>query len=64
MNKNGKILKNKKIKFKFKGKTYKIKTNKRGKAILKITKKVKVGKYTITTIYGKLKVKNTIKIKR
>ena len=64
VNKNGKILKNKKITFKFKGKTYKIKTNKRGKATLKITKKVKVGKYTITTIYGKLKVKNTIKIKR
>ena len=64
LNKNGKIIKNKKITFKFKGKTYKIKTNKRGKAILKITKKVKVGKYTITTIYGKLKVKNTIKIKR
>ncbi len=63
VNKNGKILKNKKITFKFKGKTYKIKTNKKGKATLKITKKYKRGKYTITTSYGKLKIKNTIKIK-
>ena len=64
VNKNGKILKNKKITFKFKGKTYKVKTNKKGKATLKITKKYKVGKYTITTSYGKLKVKNTIRIKK
>ena len=49
---------------KFKGKTYKVKTNSKGIATLKITKKYKVGKYTITTSYGKLKVKNTIKIKR
>ena len=64
LNKNGKILKNKKIKFKFKGKTYKVKTNKKGIATLKITKKYKVGKYTIKTIYGKLTVKNTIKIRK
>ena len=64
VNKNGKILKNKKITFKFKGKTYKVKTNKKGKATLKITKKYKVGKYTITTSYGKLKVKNIIRIKK
>jgi predicted outer membrane repeat protein len=63
LNKNGKALKNKKITFKFKGKTYKIKTNKKGKATLKITKKYKVGKYTIKTSYGGLKIKNTIKIK-
>ena len=64
VNKNGKILKNKKITFKFKGKTYIVKTNKNGKAILKITKKYKVGKYTITSRYGKLTVKNTIQIKK
>ena len=64
LNKNGKILKNKKVTFKFKGKTYKVKTNKKGKAVLKITKKYKVGKYTITTKYGNLKVKNTIRIKK
>ena len=62
VNKNGKILKNKKITFKFKGKTYKVKTNKKGKATLKIHKKYRKGKYTITSSYGKLKIKNTIKI--
>ncbi len=63
LNKNGKILKYKKITFKFKGKTYKVKTNKYGKATLKITKKYKKGKYTITSSYGKLKIKNTIRIR-
>lgn len=63
VNKNGKVLKNKKITFKFKGKTYKVKTNKKGKAILKITKKYKKGKYTIKTSYGKLQIKNKIRIK-
>ncbi|MBR6928429.1 MAG: Ig-like domain-containing protein, partial [Methanobrevibacter sp.] len=63
VNKNGKILKNKKVTFKFKGKTYKVKTNKKGKAILKITKKYKKGKYTIKTSYGKLQIKNKIRIK-
>ena len=63
VNKNGKILKNKKITFKFKGKTYKIKTNSKGKATLKIAKKYKKGKYTIKTSYGGLKIKNKIKIK-
>ncbi len=63
LNKNGKILKNKKIIFKFKGKTYKIKTNKKGKAVLKITKKYKKGKYTISSKYGKLTIKNKITIK-
>ncbi len=63
VNKNGKILKNKKITFKFKGKTYKVKTDKKGKAVLKITKKYKKGKYTITSKYGKLSIKNKITIK-
>lgn len=64
LDKNGKIIKNKKITFKLKGKTYKVKTNKKGVATLKVTKKFKVGKYTITSTYGKLTVKNTIKIKK
>ena len=64
VNNNGKILKNKKITFKFKGKTYKVKTNNNGKATLKITKKYKVGKYTITSKYGKLTIKNTVQIKK
>lgn len=63
LNKNGQALKNKKIKFIFKGKKYKAKTNKKGKATLKIANKFKVGKYTIISSYGGLKVKNTIKIK-
>ena len=62
VNSKGKILKSKKITFKFKGKTYKIKTNKKGVAILKITKKYKKGRYTITSSYGKLTIKNTINI--
>ena len=63
VNKNGKVLKNKKVTFRFKGKTYKVKTNKKGIATLKINRKYKAGKYSITTSYGKLKVKNIIKIK-
>ncbi|MBP3791796.1 MAG: hypothetical protein ILA26_07190 [Methanobrevibacter sp.] len=64
LNSKGKILKNKKITFKFKGKTYKVKTNKKGIATLKITKKYKVGKYTISSKYGKLTIKNKITIKK
>lgn len=63
LNKNGKILKNKKITFKFKGKTYKVKTSKKGIATLKIIKKYKRGKYTITTKYGTLSIKNKITIR-
>ena len=63
LNKNGKILKNKKVTFKFKGKTYKVKTNSKGKAVLKIFKKYKKGKYTIKTSYGGLQIKNKITIK-
>ena len=63
LNSKGKVLKNKKVTFKFKGKTYKVKTDKKGRAILKITKKYKKGKYTITSKYGKLKNKNSIRIK-
>ena len=63
LNSKGKIIKNKKVTFKFQGKTYKIKTNKKGIATLKITKKYKKGKYTITSKYGKLTIKNSIKIR-
>lgn len=63
VNTKGKALKGKKIIFKFKGKTYKIKTNKKGVAKLTL-KKLKVGKYKITTKYGKSTIKNTIKIKK
>jgi hypothetical protein len=63
VDKNGKALKNKKITFKIKGKTYKAKTNKKGVATASI-KNLKVGKFTITSSYGGCTIKNTIKIKK
>lgn len=63
VNKNGKILKSKKITFKFKGKKYTAKTSKKGIATLTL-KNLKVGKYTITSSYGGCTIKNTIKIKK
>jgi predicted outer membrane repeat protein len=59
----GKPVKGKKITFKFKGKTYKAKTNSKG--IAKITlKNLKVGNYKIITKYGKSTIKNMIIIKK
>ncbi|MDO5823268.1 C1 family peptidase [Methanobrevibacter sp.] len=58
----GKVLKYKKITFKFKGKTYIIKTNKYGIATLKIPKIKSIKKYSVTTSYGSQKYKNTISI--
>lgn len=63
LNSNGKILKNKKIKIKYRGETYTFKTNYKGLASLKIVKTQKRGTYTIVTSYGKLSVKNKITIK-
>jgi len=64
-----KPIKNKKITFKFKGKTYKAKTNKKG--IAKVTikknviKKLKKGKkYTVKITYLKDTIKSTVKVKR
>ncbi|SFL66862.1 polymorphic outer membrane protein repeat-containing protein, partial [Methanobrevibacter olleyae] len=62
VNTKGKPRAKKTIRFRFKGKRYKIKTNKKGIATLKI-KNLKKGKYKIYTQYGKSKIKNTIKIK-
>ena len=59
----GKAIVGKKITFKFKGKTYSAKTNKKGVATITL-KNLKVGKYTITSKYGACTVKNTIKIKK
>lgn len=64
-----KPVKNVKITFKFKGKTYKAKTNEKGKAKIKIKKKVlkklKVGKKVkYQAKYGKLVVKRTAKVKK
>jgi hypothetical protein len=43
-------------------KSYKVKTNKKGKAVLKIKNNYKSGNYKIYTKYGALKVKNNIRI--
>ena len=62
LNSNGKILKSKIVTIKFKGKTYKVKTNSKGIAKLTINKNIKVGKYNILTSYGKLTVKNWVRV--
>ena len=66
---NGKAAKAKKITFKFKGKKYKAKTNKKGvaKAIIKkkVLKKLKKGKkVTYSATYGKVTKKVTVKVKK
>ena len=66
---NGKYLKGKKITFKFNGKTYKAKTDKKGVAKVTIKsnvlKKLKVGKkVTYQATYVKDTVKKTVKVKR
>jgi len=63
VNKKGKVLKKKKVTFKIKGKKYTAKTNKKGIATIKI-KNLKVGKFKITTKYGRCTVKNIIQIKK
>ncbi len=63
VNKNGKILKNKKITFKIKGKKYIAKTNNKGVATVSI-KNLSVGKFTIASSYGGCTIKNTIQIKK
>ena len=62
VNSKGKILKYKYIKFKFKSKIYKRKTNAKGIATLSL-KNLKRGKHVIYSTYGKLTIKNTIRIK-
>ena len=64
LNSKGKILKYKKVKIKFKGRSYWVKTNNKGIGTLKINKKYNVGKYAIQTTYGKLTVKNTVQINK
>jgi hypothetical protein len=64
LNTKGKPAKGKKITFKFKGKTYKAKTNKKGVATLKLKLKLKVGKYKIKVKYGKSSLTKTIRIKK
>ena len=66
---NGKLQKGKKITFKFNGKKYKAKTNKKGiaKKILKkkVIRKLKKGKkYSVKVTYLKDTVKTTVKVKK
>ena len=66
---NGKLQKGKQITFKFNGKTYKVKTNKKGVAQKtlnkKIIKKLKKGKtYTVKVTYKKDTIKTTVKVKK
>ena len=66
---SGKAIKGKTIKFKFKGKTYKAKTNSKGLAKVtikkKVTKKLKKGKkYSYTATYIKNIVKGKVKVKK
>ena len=66
---DGKYLKGKVIKFKFKGKTYKAKTNSKGIAKVtikrKVLKKLKIGKkITYRASYLKDTSKRTVKVKR
>ncbi len=58
--KNGKLLKNTKVKFTLKGKTYSVKTNAKGVATLKIN--LNPGKYTITAWNTKTGEKHSNKI--
>ena len=60
---NAKLVKGKKITFKFKGKKYKVKTAKNGVA-KKVLKKLKAGKkYAVKITYAKTTIKTTVKVK-
>ena len=59
----GKAIKNKKVTFKIKGKTYSAKTNKKGIATVSF-KNLKVGKYSVIVKYLKSQVKITLRVKK
>jgi hypothetical protein len=64
LNSKGKAFKKQTVKIKFKGKTYKIKTDKKGIVVFKVSKKLKVGKYTIKTTFKGLTNSNKITVKK
>lgn len=64
LNTNGKILKNKKVTVKFRGKTYKAKTNSKGIATFYVKALSKTGKFTLTATYGSAKITKKITVKK
>ncbi len=60
----GKILKNKKVTVKFRGKTYNAKTNSKGIATFKIKSLSKTGKFALTATYGSAKISKKITVKK
>ncbi len=64
LNNKGKIIKNKYVTVKFKGKTYKAKTKSNGIATFSIKVNSKIGKFTITSSYGSAKVSKKITVKK
>lgn len=64
LNSKGKAFKNQIVKIKFKGKAYKIKTNKKGIATFKVPDNLKAGKYKIKTTYNGLSNVNKIVVKK
>ena len=60
----GKAIKNKKIIFKIKGKSYTAKTNKKGVATIKITQNLKIGKHSVSIIYLKTSIMKTLTVKK
>lgn len=64
LNSKGKAYPKRTVKIKFKGKTYKFKTNKKGISTFKIPNNLKAGKYKIKTIYGELSNSNKIIVKK
>jgi hypothetical protein len=63
VNPKGKPLKKQILKIKFNKQIYKLKTNKKGKAIFKLSKSLKKGKYTIKIKCNGLSKKNKITVK-
>ena len=62
LGRDGKVLKNKWVKVKIAKKTYKIKTNSKGVATLKLSK-LKLKTYTLKISYGKVKVSKKIHVR-
>ncbi|WP_458403002.1 hypothetical protein [Methanobrevibacter sp.] len=64
LNSKGKVFAKQTVKVKFQGKVHTLKTNKKGIATLKLSKKLKVGKYAVKTTYAGMTVTNKITVKK